>query len=230
MPSSSEPHDVARVLRAVPAFAGLESATLEFVARQALPRHYAAGEVLFLEGEPCAGLFIVEHGWLKAVKSAPSGREQIIRIVEAGELFNEVEVFAGVPNQTTVIALEPAVVCNISHRSMRQLMQEHPDFAHVINEDLARRVLQLLALVEDLSLRSVEARLARVLLESAAGGEVPRRPWTTQAEMAARLGTVPDVLNRALRSLVEEGLIELDRRRIKILDAPRLAKKAAGET
>ncbi len=230
MPSSSEPHDVARVLRAVPAFAGLEPATLEFVARQAVPRHYSAGEVLFLEDEPCAGLFIVEHGWLKAVKTAPSGRELIIRILAEGELFNEVEVFAGVPNQTTVIALEPSVACAISYQDMRRLMQEHADFARVITEDLARRVLQLLALVEDLSLRSVEARLARVLLESASGGEVPRRSWATQAEMAARLGTVPDVLNRALRSLVEEGLIELDRRRIKILDRPQLAKKAAGET
>ncbi len=230
MPPSNEPHDVNRVLRAVPAFAGLEESTLEFVAREAIPRHYATGEVLFLEGEPCAGLFIVERGWLKAVKSAPSGREQIIRILGAGELFNEVEVFAGVPNQTTVMALEPAVVCAISYQDMRRLMQEHPDFARVLNENLARRVLQLLALVEDLSLRSVEARLARVLLESASGGEVPRRRWATQAEMAARLGTVPDVLNRALRTLVEEGLIELDRRRIQILDAQNLAKRAKAET
>ncbi len=227
--SSDHPHDVNRVLRAVPAFAGLEPATLETVAREAIPRHYAANEVLFLEGEPCAGLFIVETGWLKSVKISPSGREQIIRIVGAGELFNEVEVFAGVPNQTTVIALEPSVVCAISYPAMRALMRAHPDFARIINENLARRVLQLLALVEDLSLRSVEARLAKVLLESASGGEVPRRQWTTQAERAARLGTVPDVLNRALRSLVEEGLIELDRRQIKILDAQKLAKKAAGE-
>ncbi len=230
MPPPGEPHDAARVLRAVPAFAGLEPSTLEFVARKAIPRHYAAGEVLFLEGEPCAGLFIVEHGWLKAVKSAPSGREQIIRIVGSGELFNEVEVFAGVPNQTTVMALEPSEVCAISYQEMRLLMQEHPDFARIINENLARRVLQLLALVEDLSLRSVEARLARVLMESAAGDEVPRRRWATQAEMAARLGTVPDVLNRALRTLVEEGLIELDRRRIKIVNPQKLASKAAGET
>ncbi len=228
MPQSSEPHDVNRVLRAVPAFARLEEATLEIVAREAIPRHYAADEVLFLEGDPCAGLFIVEHGWLKEVKISPSGREQIIRIVGAGELFNEVEVFAGVPNQTTMIALEPSEVCTISYSTMRQLLHKHPDFARIINEDLARRVLQLLALVEDLSLRSVESRLARILLESATGDEVPRRRWTTQAEMASRLGTVPDVLNRALRSLVEERLIELDRHRIKILDAPKLAKKAEG--
>ncbi len=230
MPPSNEPHDVNRVLRAVTSFTGLEPETLEFVAREAMPRPYAAGEVLFLEGEPCAGLFIVERGWLKAVKIAPSGREQIIRIVGAGELFNEVEVFAGVPNQTTVIALEPSMVCSISVPSMRQLMQAHPDFARIINENLARRVLQLLALVEDLSLRSVEARLAKVLLENGTAGEVPRRRWTTQAEMAARLGTVPDVLNRALRSLVEEGLVELDRRRIKILDAQRLTQKAQGDS
>ena len=102
------PHDVDRVLRAVPAFARLEQATLEVVAREAVPRHYEIDEVLFLEGEPCAGLFIVESGWLKVVKISLSGREQIIRIVGAGELFNEVEVFAGVQNQTTVIALEPA--------------------------------------------------------------------------------------------------------------------------
>ncbi len=223
------PHDVDRVLRAVPAFARLEQATLEVVAREAVPRHYEIDEVLFLEGEPCAGLFIVESGWLKAVKISPSGREQIIRIVGAGELFNEVEVFAGVQNQTTVIALEPSEVCTIPYSTMRQVMQQHPDFTRIINEDLARRVLQLLALVEDLSLRSVEARLAKVLLESASGAEVPRRRWTTQAAMAARLGTVPDVLNRALRSLVEEGLIELDRRRIKILDPQKLARKAEGK-
>src|SRR5512143_3347873 len=173
MPHSNEPHDVNRVLRAVPAFAKLEQATLEIVAREAVPRHYEADEMLFLEGEPCAGLFIVERGWLKAVKISPSGREQIIRIVGAGVLFNEVEVFAGVPNQTTVIALESSEVCTISYPTMRQLLEKHPDFARIINEDLARRVLQLLALVEDLSLRSVESRLARVLLESASGDEVP---------------------------------------------------------
>src|SRR5512146_1610223 len=223
-------HDVDRVLRAVPAFAGLEPATLEVVAREAIPRHYEADEVLFLEGEPCAGLFIVERGWLKAVKISLSGREQIIRIVGAGDLFNEVEVFAGVPNQTTVIALERSEVCTISYPTMRQLLGEHPDLASIVNEDLARRVLQLLSLVEDLSLRSVESRLAKVLLESASGDEVPRQRWTTQAAMASRLGTVPDVLNRALRSLVEEGLIELDRRRIKILDPQRLAQKAEGKS
>ena len=67
-------------------------------------------------------------------------------------------------------------------------------------------------------LRSVEARLARLLLEQAEGESVQRRRWATQSEMASRLGTVPDVVNRALRKLAEQGLIHVERHQIQILD------------
>ncbi len=86
--------------------------------------------------------------------------------------------------------------------------------------------MYLLSLVEDLSLRTVEARLARLLLEQSRGGTVQRRRWATQSEMAARLGTVPDVLNRALRSLVDEGLIQVERHQIQILDLQGLEARA----
>jgi CRP/FNR family transcriptional regulator len=87
-------------------------------------------------------------------------------------------------------------------------------------------VLHLVKLVEDLSLRSVESRLARMLIDGSASGVIQRHRWTTQAEMAARLGTVPDVVNRALRKLVEEGAIELDRHQIRLLDPDLLRSKA----
>ena len=73
-------------------------------------------------------------------------------------------------------------------------------------------------MVEDLSLRSVEARLARLILEQAEGEAVQRQRWATQAEMAARLGTVPDVVNRTLRKLAAAGLIHVERQQIRILD------------
>jgi Mn-dependent DtxR family transcriptional regulator len=72
----------------------------------------------------------------------------------------------------------------------------------------------------------VEARLARLLLEQAQGDSVQRRRWATQAEMAARLGTVPDVVNRALRKLSEAGLIHVERHQIQILDQEGLKKVA----
>jgi CRP/FNR family transcriptional regulator len=87
-------------------------------------------------------------------------------------------------------------------------------------------VLHLVSLVEDLSLRTVEARLARLLLERAERRTLERRHWATQAEMAARLGTVLHVVNRALQELAREGLIELDRHQIRILDAEGLKERA----
>jgi CRP/FNR family cyclic AMP-dependent transcriptional regulator len=93
-------------------------------------------------------------------------------------------------------------------------------------QDLAGRVLHLISLVDDLSLRTVEARLARLLVEQAVGDKVYRKKWATQAEMAARLGTVPDVLSRSLRNLAEQGVIQVERSLIQILDMEALEQKA----
>ncbi len=81
-------------------------------------------------------------------------------------------------------------------------------------------------MVEDLSLRSVEARLARLLLAQTHTNILPRHRWATQAEIASRLGTVPDVINRALRSLAQEGLIKVERHQIQLLNKAGLETKA----
>jgi CRP/FNR family transcriptional regulator len=163
-------------------------------------------------------LFVVESGWLKSVKVSPAGREQVIRFVGPGEVFNEVGVLVGSPNLVTIIALEPAAVWVVQRDTLFALIDQHPRLARFVIQSLAQRTQHLIGLVEDLSLRSVEARLARVLLEQAKADTVRRRRWTTQAEMAARLGTVPDVLNRALRNLVEQELVVVERHQIKILN------------
>ncbi len=92
-----------------------------------------------------------------------------------------------------------------------------------------RPLLHTISLIEDLSLRPVVSRLAKLLLMQLADDQqvvLPRQRWATQAEIAARLGTVPDVVNRALRSLAEEGLIRVTRHQIIILDRAGLAAKA----
>ena len=214
------------VLSAVLCFAGLDATTLEAISRAAIRRDYEAGQVIFLEGEPCAGLHVVQDGWLKSARVSLAGREQVIRVVGPGETFNEIGVFAGIPNHVTVVALEPATVWVIPRGTLLRLRDEYPSLARIIIQNLAQRVLHLLDLVEDLSLRTTEARLARYLLEESSGEVMHRRSWTTQAEMASQLGTVLDVLNRALRSLSEEGLIQVERHQIQILDRQGLKVKA----
>jgi CRP-like cAMP-binding protein len=226
MADISSTSDAISVLSAVPYFAEAEATTLLGVAQAAICRHYEGGEMVFLEGERCAGLYVVQEGWLKSVKMSPAGREQVVRFVGPGEAFNELGVLADAPNQVTVIALEPCAVWLIRREALLALLETDRRLARIITQNLARRALHLMSLVEDLSLRSVEARLARLLLEQARETTLHRRPWATQAEMAARLGTVPDVLNRALRKLADEGFIRVARHQIQVLDREALEAKA----
>lgn len=106
-------------------------------------------------------------------------------------------------------------------------MRERPDFAQSVIEQLAERMLFLVSLVTDLSLRPVTGRLARLLLDSAADDVVQRPRWFTQAELAARLGTVPDVVQRSLRGLETDSLIAVERQQIYILNRPALEALAA---
>jgi CRP/FNR family transcriptional regulator len=109
---------------------------------------------------------------------------------------------------------------------MHGLLDEYPALARRVIHDLADRVLHLVSLVEDLSLRSVESRLAHLLIEESQNGLIQRKRWATQSEMARRLGTVPDVLNRLLRKMVENGILQVERQQIKILDMEQLKEIA----
>ena len=111
-------------------------------------------------------------------------------------------------------------------RRLQPLFSAQPALLLHVMANMADRIAHLAELVADLSLHTVEVRLARLLLESAADGTLERQAWLTQAELAARLGTVPDVLSRALRILADGGLIRFDRRQITILDRPGLLQRA----
>ena len=215
------------ILETLPYFAELEPGVQEAIARSAFRARFGRDEVVQLEGTPTTGMYVVENGWLKVVKSSLEGREQILRFLGPGEAFNAIGIFADIPASATVIALEPSEVLVLERETLLSLINRHPQMAKVIMQSLARRVVHLVSMVEDLSLRTVEARLARYLLEQAEDATtIERQRWATQSEMAARLGTVLDVLNRALHRLADEGLIEVARHQIRILDVAGLKDRA----
>jgi CRP/FNR family transcriptional regulator len=186
-------------------------------------------EIIFLEGDPPSKLYVVHRGWVKAVKLSADGREQILAFRGLGDPLNIAPVFAEQPDPATLIALEACELWAIEQSTLLKLLKDYPVMAHLLVRALAERLLYALSLIEDLSLRSVTARLARLLLAQLPDSEpavIPRHRWATQAAMAARLGTVPDVVNRALRSLADEGLIRVSRHQIVILDRVGLATRA----
>lgn len=210
----------------VPYFSGMDTDVIEAITQQAKLQDYDAEQIVFLEGGQDVALYIVQSGWLKAIKLSPDGREQILHFIGPGEVFNAIGVFVEDTNPATVIALEPTTAWVIQQTAVLKLFDDYPQVARVIVRRLAERVQHLIHLVEDLSLRSIEARLAHYLIEQSTEEQLQRPRWATQAEMANRLGTVPDVLNRALRSLAKEKLIRVERHQIQILDYRGLKIKA----
>lgn len=205
---------------------GLEDETLRELAREAVWKVFPADSVIFWEGDTQPNLYFLQYGWLKVFKSSPEGREQVLRFLGPGEIFNEIGVFARRANPATALALEECGIWLIPQPALEKILVQHPRTALQIMENMAGRFADLVTLAADLSLRTVEARLAKLLLEQAQGDLIERRRWTTQTELAAHLGTVPDVLSRIMRELARDGVIETDRHQIRILDRAELSRRA----
>jgi CRP/FNR family transcriptional regulator len=205
---------------------GLDQETLAVLAKSAVWKVFPPDAVVFWEGDMEANLYYLQYGSLKVLKASPDGREQVLRFISAGEIFNEVGVLARRPNPATALALEESGIWLIPREALEALVLAHPQIALQIIENMADKIIGLVTLASDLSLKTVEARYAKLLLEEAEGDVIERRRWTTQTELAARLGTVPDVLSRIIRELSKAGLIEMDRQQIRIVDRKGLADRA----
>ncbi|MEZ4869982.1 MAG: Crp/Fnr family transcriptional regulator [Caldilineaceae bacterium] len=208
----------------------LENLSLEIVqalADVATRRQYAMGTVIFTESEPGAGLFMIETGTVKVCRYSKEGREQTLNLFARGDTFNDVSALDGGPNPASAIALTDAVLWRVARTDLQLLARRYPELAWALIESIARRTRYLVGLVQDLSLRSVKSRLAKLLLDQAQNSEsdaIPR--MLTQEEMASRLGTVREVVGRALRALSAAGIIQFERHQIVILDVARLAEEA----
>jgi CRP/FNR family cyclic AMP-dependent transcriptional regulator len=206
------------LLRAVPYFRMLDEETLEAVANEVVIRHYQAGEVIFLEDEPDAGLCLVVEGHCKVYRLSLGGREHILATLGPGDSCNEVPVIDGGPNPASFAAIEDSIVWIISEESLTHLRRRHPLLNEIIAKNLAMRCRQLVQRVYNLSFLSVTGRLAAFLLQQTdESSALSRRRWT-QDDIAAHLGTVREMVGRAFKELQEAELIAFDRHRIEILD------------
>ena len=217
--------DRIELLRSLPYFRPLDDDTLASIAALAVRRTYQPDEVIFLEGEPCAGLFIVHAGHVKIYKASPEGREQILTIIGPRDSFNDVAVFDGGPNPASAQAMDAVELCVVERPAIASLFDRYPKLAQAVVAVLAARARMLVDMVQDLSLKSVTGRLATLLLDQAAQGQdaVP----LTRQQMAARLGTIREMVSRALRELEDEGLVRRDGRQIVIADRAALERRAA---
>jgi CRP/FNR family transcriptional regulator len=205
---------------------GLDKETLSRLAQNSTWKVYAPDAVVFWEGDTESNLYYLQYGSLKVLKSSPDGRKQVLRFISAGEMFNEVGVLANRANPATAVALEESGIWLLPRQALEELILAHPQTALQIIENMADKIIGLVTLAADLSLKTVEARYAKLLLDQAEGDVIERQRSTNLTEMASHLGTVPDVLSRVIRELTKAGLIEMDKHSIRILDRAGLAERA----
>jgi CRP/FNR family transcriptional regulator len=210
------------VLRQCSYFSGLPDAALLPLTQGMSLAYFERGEVLFWQDEPCAGLHIIQQGSVKLFKLSPRGRELIVKVFEDGDTFNEVPVFDGGRNPVNAAALEESDIWVIDPEVIRQAMRDNPEMCQAVVLNLAQNLRMLVGVVEELSFYQVTHRLARLISQLPPEqllGQASLR--LTQDQLAARLGTVREVVARSLRELERSGAIRVERGQIRIVD-PRL--------
>jgi len=177
-------------------------------------RSYPAGQIVLLESAASSVLYVVQAGRLKLYKTSPRGREQVLRLLRPGDMFNEVAVFDEGPNEASAQAIEDCTLYLLRRRDLLRFVSQRPGIALAITRTFARRLREAITLVEDLAFRDVTSRLAKILLERRDGGT----PRVTQELLAAMAGSRREVVGRALKALSQDGAVKLERGRIHVLD------------
>lgn len=212
-------------LKSTSYFAGMNPAGLDSVRKFIFQKTVERGETILLEGEPAEALYFVFSGVVKVFKTSADGKEQILYLVRPGESFNDVPVISGGPNLAGVEAMGAVVLYGMKKSNLEVILRDYPEVALNVIQVLSQRVQHLVSLVEDLSFKRVNSRVAGILLEHVGDGD-GRSPRLTQQEMAAMAGTAREMVGRSLKALEEDGLIRLDRHRIVITDKEALREMA----
>jgi CRP/FNR family transcriptional regulator, cyclic AMP receptor protein len=206
-------------LRGVSFCADLPESVVAALAAIAVPLQRPAGAFIQLEGDPAEMMYIVAHGRVKIARLSESGREQVLNVIPAGGHFNTVPIFDGGACPANAQALTDVALLALPCEAMRRVVEQHPPLALALLREFTGRLRHLVNLVDDLSLHTVQGRLAGLLLEQAVAVEQGQAMLPlTQAEMAARLGTVREMVGRTLKTFEVLGLIQLERGQISILD------------
>ena len=208
-------------------FATLSDTELQVLAQRAVEKRFASDEILFWEGEPCDGVFLITQGSVKIFRTSSRGREVMLAIEAAPSSVAELPLFDGGPYPASVRAVEPVVSLFINKNDFQQVCREYPEVALKVLAVVGRRLRHLVGLVEAMTFGSVTQRLARLLLETSkgAGTETFDLPLTHQ-ELASRLGTVREVVSRNLARFRAEGLVRIQGRQVEIVSRAGLEQEA----
>jgi CRP-like cAMP-binding protein len=199
-------------------FSGLDDTVLERIGRLMAVREVKKHEIIWLEQEPAKMIYFVAEGLIKLFKTSDGGKEQILRLARPGDCFGHAGALNGGSHPESVQAVVTSVLYGLASADLEVLISEFPQVARNAIKLLATEMHHYISLVEDLSLRCVSGRLAKMLLMDNPKGACDASLVLTRADMAAMTGTVREVIGKSLKTLEDKGVIRYDRHQIVIRD------------
>jgi CRP-like cAMP-binding protein len=211
-------------LENVPIFADLEEPDLKKIEKLGLRKKYKKGNIVVLEKEMGAALFVIISGKVKIVRTDEDGREVILSIFGPGEFFGEMSLLDGLARSASVVALTKAELFMIHRRDFLKLVNEHPQVAISLLGELTTRLRKADTQIKSLSLKDASGRVANVILMLADDigvfrkGKVEIDELPLQQDMANMAGTSRETVSRMLHQFIREGHLQLEGNKLTMND------------
>lgn len=215
-------------LRKVKQFESLSNEDLNQILNSGQIKKFIPGQVIFVQDEPSAGMFVLIEGKVNLCKLGPLGQQNILATIHPIIMFNEVAVLDCGKNPVTAIAMQETTLWHIDCDTFQILLKRFPEIGLGLLRIMAIRNRRLIQHYEDLSYRSVESRVAKLLLDlSENGSQTIKRKDHSIEEMASLIASVAPVISRTLNGLKQMGFITTTRNTI-VLDRPDEIARIAG--
>ena len=216
------------LLHSVPVFSTLADEDLVQVAAVTVPRSFAAGGVVFREGDRSDTCYVVRFGRVRAIREHTDGRTITLATFAAGDFFGELAMFEDERRSATIEALEDTEAAAILGADMRRLLRAHPEIAVKLLGALGRRLRETNERLTRQSFQTVQSRVASALAELVAvaraegAGETDVLVTATQTDLAQLAGSSRESASRFLAVLERAGIITQGRGKLTVHDPARL--------
>jgi len=221
--------DIEKYLKKTSLFNGLNSFQLARLGRAIAIKSYKKDALIFSEGDPASGFYIVAEGKVKVYKLSAQGKEYIMNVFTSGQTIAEVTVFSGKDYPAYAQAITNSTLLFLPKLQLLDILREYPEIALRMLAALSERQRGFAEMIEDLSLRDVSCRLAKYLLNLS--GQKKSNTFSLdmqKSELALKLATIPETLSRNLKKLKNKKLISLKDNRVTILNKSALQNLAQG--
>jgi CRP-like cAMP-binding protein len=191
-------------------------------------RHYKRGDILYQEGNRISGFYCINKGIIKVFKTGLDGKEQIIRFAKTGDIIAYRSVLSNEVACTSAKVIEDCQVCFIPSEILIQFIKSNPAYSLELLKLACQELGEANSFITDIAQKTVRERLAEILLllvnDFGLDNEQFLKISLTREELANIVGTATESVIRLLSEFKSDKLVELNGRKIRILDKKNLEK------